>query len=141
MTAPVRVQRKREKGWRKPEGAVMVTRPSPFANPYLITKRRLFGGGYGDCTVVDVSGGLPPIPAPFQHLTEEAAHNLAVECYARWIEQLGPNVRNAARMMLGGKDLGCWCRPGLACHVDHLLSFVNTPAEPIANTPPTKENP
>ena len=31
---PKRLQRKRVKGWRKPEGAVCVTRPSRWANPY-----------------------------------------------------------------------------------------------------------
>lgn len=125
---PKRIQRKREKGWRKPEGAVIVTRPSVWANPYRIGKRRLFAGGHGDCHVYDLSGGLPPVPTN-DHLTEKAAHELAVECYARWIEALGPNVRNAARLILGGKDLACWCPPHLACHVDHLLSFVNTPQE------------
>lgn len=26
---------------------------------------------------------------------------------------------------LAGKNLACWCRPGLACHVDVLLQVAN----------------
>ena len=31
---PKRIQRKRTKGWRKPEGAVNVTRPGKWGNPF-----------------------------------------------------------------------------------------------------------
>ena len=31
---PVRIQRKRTKGWRKPEGAVYVGRPTKWGNPW-----------------------------------------------------------------------------------------------------------
>lgn len=36
MTAPKRIQRKRTKGWRMPEGAVYVGRPSRWGNPFPI---------------------------------------------------------------------------------------------------------
>ena len=38
---PKRIQRKRTKGWKMPEGAVYVGRPSRFGNPY---DAALFGG-------------------------------------------------------------------------------------------------
>ena len=31
---PKRVQLRRTKGWRKPEGAIVVARPSPWDNPF-----------------------------------------------------------------------------------------------------------
>src|SRR5690349_13318575 len=34
--APKRVQLRRTKGWRKPEGAVVVSRPSPYGNPFPV---------------------------------------------------------------------------------------------------------
>lgn len=34
MTAPKRIQLRRTKGWRKPEGAVVVSRPSKWGNPF-----------------------------------------------------------------------------------------------------------
>ena len=36
QAAPVRIQRKRTKGWRMPEGAVYVGRPSRWGNPIPI---------------------------------------------------------------------------------------------------------
>lgn len=33
---PRRIQRRRVKGWRKPPGAVVVTRPSRWGNPYPV---------------------------------------------------------------------------------------------------------
>lgn len=35
---PERIQRRRSKGWRMPENAVYVGRPSPFGNPFLVRK-------------------------------------------------------------------------------------------------------
>lgn len=34
VTAPQRIQLSREKGWRKPEGAIVVSRPSKWGNPF-----------------------------------------------------------------------------------------------------------
>ncbi len=34
MAHPLRIQRKRSKGWRMPEGAVNCTRPGRWGNPY-----------------------------------------------------------------------------------------------------------
>lgn len=36
MTGPKRIQRKRTAGWRMPEGAVYVGRPSVWGNPYRV---------------------------------------------------------------------------------------------------------
>jgi Domain of unknown function (DUF4326) len=33
---PVRIQLHRTKGWRKPEGVVVVARPSKWGNPYVV---------------------------------------------------------------------------------------------------------
>jgi hypothetical protein len=37
---PERIQLRRSKGWRKPEGAVVVTRPSRWGNPFRIEEGR-----------------------------------------------------------------------------------------------------
>jgi hypothetical protein len=36
MTAPKRVQQRRIKGWRKPEGAISVARPHKWGNPFVV---------------------------------------------------------------------------------------------------------
>lgn len=35
---PKRIQRKRTKGWRMPEGAVSVTRPGNWGNPFKVNE-------------------------------------------------------------------------------------------------------
>ena len=40
MTAPKRIQRKRTKGWRMPEGAVYVGRGTKWGNPYPVGGRK-----------------------------------------------------------------------------------------------------
>ena len=38
--SPQRIQRKRTRGWRMPEGAVIVTRPTKWGNPFKVTPER-----------------------------------------------------------------------------------------------------
>lgn len=109
---PVRIQRKRTKGWRMPEGAVYVGRPTTWGNPYLVGRR------YGGFTVLSVKD--------------------AVASYRRDIEW---NERNTDRPMnagirvddirrdLRGKDLVCWCPLDQPCHADVLLELANEDAE------------
>src|SRR5262245_42589187 len=37
---PVRVQQSRARGWRKPEGAVSVARPSRWGNPFIVSEHQ-----------------------------------------------------------------------------------------------------
>ena len=41
---PKRIQRKRTKSWRKPEGAVYVGRPTKWGNPYIAVESGRAGG-------------------------------------------------------------------------------------------------
>lgn len=43
MLRPARIQRKRTKGWKMPEGTVYVGRPSKWGNPYSIKKHGIEG--------------------------------------------------------------------------------------------------
>lgn len=38
MIEPIRIQRKRTKGWKMPENTVSVTRPGKWGNPYIVGK-------------------------------------------------------------------------------------------------------
>ena len=50
----------------------------------------------------------------------------AIQMYEAWIQQPEQQSLLAdALRTLRGKILGCWCRPGLACHADVLLRLVN----------------
>ncbi len=95
---PRRIQRRRTKGWRMPENAVYVGRPTRWGNPFFTAE--LFKEWL---TAPEVSGGL-------SHLAYLRGYLLGSL----------PELR--------GKDLACWCPLGQPCHADVLLRIANTPA-------------
>jgi len=92
---PKRIQRRRKKGWRMPENAIYVGRPTKWGNPYRP------GDEHGTRTV------------------EEAVRKY--RHYIKW-RAIGGHVDFEE---LRGKDLACWCRKGAPCHADVLLEFYN----------------
>lgn len=115
MSEPKRIQRKRTKGWRMPDGAVYVGRPSGWGNPYVID--RLSAHEY----VVLNSDGA--------EITESwGGRNFAVkwatDAYRRNFEA-GFWSRQLAREELAGRDLACWCPLDQPCHADVLLEIAN----------------
>ncbi len=105
---PKRIQRKRTKGWRKPSGAVVVSRPSKWGNPFVGDGaadlfRRFYRKTMRDSEVVDRFGG-------------QAALQLIL-------------VRNVLLRdhlhELRGKDLCCWCPLDKSCHADVLIELAN----------------
>lgn len=93
---PSRVQLSRKRGWRKPAGAVVVSRPSRWGNPYTIA---------------------------------EHGREKAVALYRQRLAE-NPELVEAARRELAGRDLACWCRPGELCHADMLLEVANSGTTP-----------
>jgi hypothetical protein len=100
MTA-IRVQRKREAGWRKPEGAIYVGRGSKFGNPF---------------NWKDGCEGQEPRAA-------------AVSLYRDWLRNSrGPSAPTDQDIAaLRGKTLMCWCPLDQPCHADVLLERANAP--------------
>jgi hypothetical protein len=96
---PIRIQRSRARGFRMPEGAVYVGRPTKFGNPYKV---------------------LDP---------GEPGHREAVEQYRRWLNGSlpGQEIKAAAEIELKGKDLACFCPLQYCCHADVLLEIANGP--------------
>lgn len=104
MTVPRRIQLSRAAGWRKPVGAVVVSRNGRGRNPW------------GN---------------PFRIGVEAKDAAEAVALYRDWIETClapdhpGAEHLKAALETLRGRDLACWCKPGEPCHVDVLLEIAN----------------
>lgn len=104
---PKRIQRKRTKGWRMPEGAVYVGRPSSWGNPFQVGEPfRYFSLTHG--WRVGVIGSV-------KHAATEFRIYLAGRI----------DMHEQVRRELGGKDLACWCPPEQACHADALLDLAN----------------
>ena len=57
---------------------------------------------------------------------EEHGCEQAIRHYEAWIQEPEQKALfDEAKATLRGRDLGCWCRPGLPCHADVLLQLVN----------------
>ena len=102
---PVRIQRRRTKGWRMPPNTIYCGRPSKWANPFTVAK-------YGRKGAVEMfrTALLGPV-TPIQ-----AAAFMSV-----WDTRLTPE----AVMELCGVNCACWCREGEPCHVDVLMEIAN----------------
>lgn len=124
---PERVQRKRTPGWRMPEGAVYVGRPTRWGNPFRIyRKRHLIGPSWvlareawghltaEDCWAMYISSSSEMSPSeavrPFADLLRCRQRD-EPERLAKW---LAPLV---------GRDLACWCPLAQPCHADVLLDL------------------
>lgn len=126
MTEPHRIQLSRRAGWRKPEGAVVVSRPGRFGNPFEVTKGAV--GWY----IYE-----PHSKQQFNELgsltTRAEAQACAVSLYAAWLkgDLFAAELELRRRWILdnlaglAGKDLCCWCADGTACHADVLLALAN----------------
>lgn len=99
---PKRIHLSRKKGWRKPEGCIVVSRPSKWGNHIRVT---------------GVSG-----------VVTAATPEEAVRRYREMLALSAP-LRNAIRRELGGYDLACWCPLDQPCHADVLLEIANSPME------------
>lgn len=140
---PERIQRKRTAGWRMPEGAIYVGRPSRWGNPIRITSER---GRYSQMyrvhgSPLDLTGG----PSYCDMAT--ARH------FAAWLFECDllngryPNYPSLdeIRAELAGHDLACWCPPRrvspngslceINCHADVLLEIANSQDEQGSVTP------
>lgn len=107
MTAPVRVQLSRAKGWRLPTNTVVVARPSKWGNPCHVDAYRT---DYPDATD--------------WRLRYMATSDFRGIVDGRWPEDF-PSYPTADIGTLAGKNLACWCPLDHPCHADVLLEFAN----------------
>lgn len=111
MRLPIRIQRRRARGWKMPAHAKYVGRGSLYGNPFRVARsaRELEEGG--DLVVAS--------PAE------------AVERFREWIGHTreGRFVAECAARNLWGVDLACWCKLDQPCHADVLLEIANPRGE------------
>jgi hypothetical protein len=131
---PVRIQRRRAKGWRAPDRAIYVGRGSRWGNPYPLgqTQVRIPGidgsewqheGRLGK-TSGQQHAFVHPDKSITWHLVQDATPEQVIELYRQWLGQR-PEIVAAVREQLAGRDLMCWCPINRACHADVLLELAN----------------
>lgn len=123
MSSPKRIQRKRTAGWRLPAGAVCVTRPSIYGNPFRI------GSPYCGPTIRQANTPAEAGDAFRDWIMRDTLHPLM---WDRGLIVAHTALKAAlARGDLKGKDLACWCplvdEDGrrAPCHADVLLELAN----------------
>jgi hypothetical protein len=106
-----RIQRKRTKGWRMPEGAVYVGRPTKWGNPFFVDR------------------SLRP-------LAKARSRSQAAWNFRHWVENersywFGAESAATRKRLLDGlpllrgRNLVCWCPLDQPCHADVLLELAN----------------
>jgi hypothetical protein len=105
---PVRVQRRRAKGWRMPDNTIYVGRPTKWGNPFLPGRH----GTAKDCVELYqlAVGGLLCVSAGRDTIAAQ--------------ERLHAAVRKDLAE-LRGKHLACFCRLDRPCHADILIAVAN----------------
>jgi hypothetical protein len=116
---PQRIQRRRAKGWRMPEGAICIDRSTPWGNPFVV--------GH-DGTVAECVKLHRLLLNGFICLSCKAS----IDVQQNHLEYAKAHIGD-----LIGHDLACWCRIGAACHGDNLLEAAKRAAETAAPTSET----
>ncbi len=95
---PIRIQRKRTKGWKMPPNTVYVGRPTKWGNPYKVGQR--------------INPNSEPLTLK-RVIVFYRAHLQSISSF--W----------EAKQELKGKNLACWCPLDKPCHANFLLKTVN----------------
>lgn len=113
---PVRIQRKRTKGWKMPPNTVYVGRPGEWGNPFVV-------GQHGDAAECVRLYRLCILsqekPGTLNREQLKAAN-------AAWPDAFAMPCQKTAKLFLRGKNLACWCPLDQACHADVLLELANS---------------
>lgn len=97
----LRIQRKRTKGWKMPEDAVYMGRPSPWGNPF---------------NWEDIN----------PKVADTLRKRMARLRFREWIQHPDQSELLArAKKELKGKKGACWCKLTDPCHVDVWLQLIN----------------
>lgn len=135
---PVRIQRKRTKGWKMPEGTVSVTRPGKWGNPFDLRRSEHCWTAVAHGFRGDKRGRIAASVAIYRAwlLNGRADHidcGLSIESDGNAV-RVGsspvvtaptPPTLDEIRAELRGKNLACWCPLDKPCHADVLLELAN----------------
>lgn len=128
MSRPVRIQRKRTKGWKMPANTVYVGRPTRWGNPWRVGDNRydptsndfVKCKNTADCVQAFRQCVDKDLNAPALLRTEDGYLEVSGG-YSDEIHVHRPSIKKYLR----GKNLACWCPLDRPCHADVLLELAN----------------
>lgn len=150
---PKRIRLSRAKGWRKSEGAIVVSRPSKWGNPFRFrTTQALARVPALDGSPWEYEGRISADGNRHDYFHEDGhvtTHHIrymtieeCIELYRRCLVDPTPQLHlwdfstrvpltvRDARRELADRDLACWCPLDGPCHADILLQIANVVAHP-----------
>lgn len=111
---PIRIQRKRTKGWKMPDNTVYVGRPTKWGNPFKVTNDAL------DYLVkVKEDGRWSTL---LRTPDFDKAVDFSLSCFK---ESIDVYADEHIQKQLRGKNLACFCSLDQKCHADILLEIAN----------------
>lgn len=116
---PVRVQRKRTKGFKLPENTICVTRGTKWGNPFKIGEYYKYGkaGFMSPCRPNSIADAKKRGDHIYIATIEDAVYH-----YEKYITGLMFPLNFKE---LAGKNLACFCSLDKPCHADVLLEIAN----------------
>lgn len=100
---PVRIQRRRTKGWKMPPNTVYVGRPSKWGNPWSASHHDH-----------EHHPSIPFVPPSDEAQSREEA-----------VAKFRAYAVSLDLTELRGKNLACWCHSNWPCHAGVLLELAN----------------
>lgn len=120
--SPERIQLRRTTGWRKPDHALVVARPTIWGNPISLSD---VGQQYPSLNDLQVA---TMVVRQFEDLVRAGTISLPNWRFAdgrrgpvTWTYPSTADIRAA----LAGRSLACWCPLDEPCHADVLLRVAN----------------
>ncbi|MFI9214268.1 DUF4326 domain-containing protein [Streptomyces sp. NPDC053253] len=110
MRTCTRIQRRRDRGWRKPERCMIVDRTSDFGNPFTIAGALDVGFKEPEARATVIAEFGPWLRGSRANWTADESDRRREKLLTRLPE-------------LRGMDLACPCEPGKPCHADVLLEW------------------
>lgn len=123
---PQRIQRKRSRGWKMPENAVYVGRPTKFGNPVVCTPH---GCQRKPCDCCEAYRCCVDVFREYvvSGIEDRGSYTgsfiIALDGMAAYPRR---TALVEALPTLRGKDLACWCPLDKPCHADVLLELANS---------------
>lgn len=119
---PVRIQRKRAKGWKMPANTVYVGRPSQWGNRFVVGARKHGFNGLESETLAHYADYTKNVDLWDNWPVADAA--TAVRAFRKM--QCSESFKARAVEALRGKNLACFCALDQPCHADVLLELANS---------------
>jgi hypothetical protein len=140
MSAPVRIQRKRIKGFKMPDNTIYVGRPTKWGNPFNFASSDNCWNALALGCRGDAKGRREASVKAFRQWVDDPRGRVKEMEFGVVVEGKGKTVPigpracagpapslDEIREALAGKNLACWCPLDHPCHADVLLELANKP--------------